>query len=633
MTVRVMHKKLLFGLAPFFAAALMGILIGVVAIGRIERQTTRDVSLALRTAGHDWAAIETDGLLVTVTGTAPDEARRFAALTVAGETIDADRVIDRTDVVPPEGLEPPRYSIEILRNGPGISLIGLVPGQESREAILAEINRIGGTITITDMLDSADHAVPENWDAAVEFAITALRLLPSAKISVSDGRVVVAAISDSQEEKLELEAALRDAAPERMRLALDIKAPRPVIAPFTLRFVLDEEGARFDSCSADSEAAREAILAAARAAGLEGEADCVIGLGVPTPRWGEAAKRAIAAVAELRGGTLTFANADISLIAPADTPRDRFDDIVHALESTLPEVFSLHAALPERPAEARAGNGDQISEFVATRSPEGLVQMRGRLNGKAFQTAVNSFARARFGTSQLYDTTRLDPELPDGWPKRVLAGLEGLARLHSGSLVVQPEGMVLKGISTNEGTRAAVTQLFSEELGEGASYRIDITYEKRLDPLANLPTPEECVAKIGKALAARQITFAPGSGTIDDDALPVIDRIADILRGCAEVPMRIEIGGHTDSQGRETMNLALSQARAEAVLDALLERGVLTTNMSAQGYGETEPIAANATEEGREANRRIEFKLIWPVKSTRDVPEAGAAEEQTDGQN
>ena len=72
----------------------------------------------------------------------------------------------------------------------------------------------------------------------------------------------------------------------------------------------------------------------------------------------------------------------------------------------------------------------------------------------------------------------------------------------------------------------------------------------------------------------------------------------------------MEIGGHTDSQGREQMNLNLSQARANAVLFELQRRRILTKNIVAKGYGETRPIASNDTEQGREQNRRIEFKQI-----------------------
>jgi OOP family OmpA-OmpF porin len=74
--------------------------------------------------------------------------------------------------------------------------------------------------------------------------------------------------------------------------------------------------------------------------------------------------------------------------------------------------------------------------------------------------------------------------------------------------------------------------------------------------------------------------------------------------------MPLEIAGHTDSQGSEDGNRALSQARAEAVLLALQGRRVEVSAMRAVGYGESRPIADNETEAGRDANRRIEFTLI-----------------------
>lgn len=72
----------------------------------------------------------------------------------------------------------------------------------------------------------------------------------------------------------------------------------------------------------------------------------------------------------------------------------------------------------------------------------------------------------------------------------------------------------------------------------------------------------------------------------------------------------MEVAGHTDSQGGEDGNRKLSQARAEAVISALGARKVLTRNLTPKGYGESQPIAENDTDKGREANRRIEFVLL-----------------------
>ena len=96
-----------------------------------------------------------------------------------------------------------------------------------------------------------------------------------------------------------------------------------------------------------------------------------------------------------------------------------------------------------------------------------------------------------------------------------------------------------------------------------------------------------------------------------------MNAIATILSDCGEI--RLEIQGHTDSQGRESMNQALSQDRAQTVLNELRSRRVLTSTYTAKGYGESVPIAENDTEEGREANRRIEFRLIQPGTS-KEIP-------------
>jgi OOP family OmpA-OmpF porin len=126
------------------------------------------------------------------------------------------------------------------------------------------------------------------------------------------------------------------------------------------------------------------------------------------------------------------------------------------------------------------------------------------------------------------------------------------------------------------------------------------------------PLPPEdaaaCVANITALLARDKITFDPGSDDISSASEGLISALAELLQQCPGKP--IEVAGHTDSQGTSRNNLTLSEDRAKAVLVALKERGVDVATMKAVGYGEDRPIADNGTEEGREANRRIEFTLI-----------------------
>ena len=75
---------------------------------------------------------------------------------------------------------------------------------------------------------------------------------------------------------------------------------------------------------------------------------------------------------------------------------------------------------------------------------------------------------------------------------------------------------------------------------------------------------------------------------------------------------KVEVQGHTDSQGRDAFNLKLSQKRAESVRAYLIERGVPALSLEAKGYGETMPIASNRTRSGRAKNRRVEFVIVDP---------------------
>ena len=607
-------------------AACLGV--AVASVSAIETQSGREVTTALVEAGHDWAEVGIDGLQVILSGTAPDEAARFAAVTAAGTVVDASRVIDRVEIAAREPAEAPPFTVDILRNDDGVSLIGLIPAGDDRDTIVARAGGVG--VPVTDLLEPASYPVPETWDAALAFGLGALESLPRSKITIEAARVTVTAIAESAADKRRTERALREAAPEGVDLVLDISAPRPVLTPFTLRFVKDDRGTRFDACSADSPAARDRILSAARDAGLPGEASCLVGLGQPSPRWADAAVLGIAAVGELGGGSVTFSDADVLLQAPPGTGQADFDRIAGRLEAALPEVFSLKSVLPQpAPEDAGTAAADEVVEFVVTRSPEGQTLLRGRLPDELARDAVLSFARARFGSEKTDMTARIVEDVPPGWPVRVLVALEAMSQLNDGTLTVRPDTIRIAGNTGNPDAGDEIARLVMARLGEDTDLVLDVTYVEALDPVAALPTPEECVAMINAAIAVRKITFAPGSTEIEADALGTIDRVAEALRECQTV--RMEIGGHTDSQGSEGMNERLSQERADAVLAAIMARRVLTSNLTAKGYGESKPIADNGTEDGREANRRIEFRLIPPGETGETAAAGDAAPAAEDG--
>ena len=606
------HFQAMLAIAAFVLAAGLSYLGALWGVSVVQTRSAEVVHERLSQAGLEWVHVRPDGLLLHLSGTAPSEAMRLRAISVASSQVDPSHVLDDMRVLPPKQITPPRFSVELLRNENGISLIGLVPDSTGHKPILRKVDAVAGKSKVTDMLETADYPAPPEWAEALNFGLEALAKLPRSKISIAPDRVSVTAISDSIEAKRRLEAELARMAPADLKVALSISAPRPVITPFTLRFVIDANGARFDACSADTEEARAKIIAAAVQAGAKGKQLCTVGLGVPSPQWGKAVVEGIKAVKQLGDASITFSDADVSLLAAPSVNQSLFDRVAGDLQAKLPDVFSLKATLAKQKSDARKGP----VEFIATLSPDGQVEMHGRLGSSLTRTAVTSFAKAAFPDHGVYNAVRLDKDVPDGWPIRVLAGLKALSYLHRGALLVRPDTVNLTGISGDQDASDEISRVLSDKLGQGQAFNISVKYDKALDPDAALPSPQECVDTVNGILKNQQITFDPGSDKLDSAAEKVMDQVADALRRCTRVHMLI--AGYTDNQGRAEMNLQLSDKRAQAVLNGLLARRVSIKNFRAKGFGEADPVADNSTKAGREENRRIEFSLIPTSKAAAD---------------
>lgn len=116
--------------------------------------------------------------------------------------------------------------------------------------------------------------------------------------------------------------------------------------------------------------------------------------------------------------------------------------------------------------------------------------------------------------------------------------------------------------------------------------------------------------KIEKGLVfkVKAINFETGSDQLTASSYDILNNMGTMLK---EYPqMVIEIAGHTDNVGDDNLNLALSQKRADSVKAYLVSKGVNAKQINAKGYGETKPIADNATEDGKLKNRRVEFSVL-----------------------
>ncbi|MDB5971628.1 MAG: OmpA family protein [Hydrocarboniphaga sp.] len=135
----------------------------------------------------------------------------------------------------------------------------------------------------------------------------------------------------------------------------------------------------------------------------------------------------------------------------------------------------------------------------------------------------------------------------------------------------------------------------------------------------------------GDVIVLRGVNFEFDKARLTPNAKLILDSVGDEL--VANPQINVELGGHTDSKGSDEYNQVLSDKRANSVVQYLVGRGVDSSRMTAVGYGETQPVADNDTDEGRELNRRVELKIVGasadgsmavPVKAPADPAPADA---------
>lgn len=163
------------------------------------------------------------------------------------------------------------------------------------------------------------------------------------------------------------------------------------------------------------------------------------------------------------------------------------------------------------------------------------------------------------------------------------------------------------GEDVGEATRAKVAEGVAAIPGVGGVNWADgsIIAENRPVPL----TPMHCQEDVEALLRARTIRFEESSSAFDPASVELLDEVAAALRPC--LGSIIAITGHTDTSGSPAGNLALSQLRALAVEQALVERGIPSDGLRARGMGSSEPVEGLLPTDP--ANRRIEFSVIATV--------------------
>ncbi len=142
-----------------------------------------------------------------------------------------------------------------------------------------------------------------------------------------------------------------------------------------------------------------------------------------------------------------------------------------------------------------------------------------------------------------------------------------------------------------------------EGFNDGGDYTLTFLEVAAMEQEVTADKMYDALAKDG--FMALYINFDTGKSDIKPESRPIVEEIASLLKGHGD--LRIGIEGHTDNVGTPQGNKTLSEARAKAVLAAVVAAGVDASRMTAVGWGQEKPVADNRTEEGRAKNRRVEI--------------------------
>lgn len=204
--------------------------------------------------------------------------------------------------------------------------------------------------------------------------------------------------------------------------------------------------------------------------------------------------------------------------------------------------------------------------------------------------------------------------------RQVLAGTAVRADFSDANGWLTRHPLLLGGTDLAPDRRIALAERLARIPGIGGVRWSDIPRRGTGDGVE--PAALHCQDQVDGILKTRSIRFDQASAAIDPSSAAPLDEVAAALRPCAG--SIVAIIGHTDAQGDEASNVALSFARADAVRRALIGRGIAADGLRAKGVGSQQPVAGLAPNDP--ANRRIEFSVIAPasIKPTVvDTPGAG----------
>ena len=333
------------------------------------------------------------------------------------------------------------------------------------------------------------------------------------------------------------------------------------------------------------------LMEAARAAlgGVEVTDRMGLSRGAP-PRFDNAALLLLDQIGKLKDGKITLSDNKVALSGMARELGGR--EAISAALKNLPEGYSVAANDIKAPPYILQAYKDPVAVTLT---------LTGYVPDNNVHAALVAAAGRKFFSEKVVDNLKASIGAPAGFAAAVVPALGALSRLSTGTLVVTDREVKLSGDALYEAAATQIRAGLGKDFPQGWQFKPEISVKPAAAPV----DATVCQQLFSELLGKARIRFESSKADIVADSAGLLDRLIETALRCPNA--NIEVAGHTDADGEEAANQALSEKRAQAVADYLIRAGLPANRFTPVGFGSTQPIAGNDSEQGKAQNRRIDF--------------------------
>lgn len=546
-----------------------------------------------RLAYLDDATLTISDSTLSVAAVAADSRAFELARRAFNENVPARLALGPIDILPARA-DPFVWSASY--DGSRLALAGFVPDDIVREMLRETAVSAFPGADIVDEMRLASGA-PDGFGEAAAFAIGTLTRFDNGGVAL-DGMLLditgKARTVDDYESVLE---AFAGALPRGMRVVSSVIEPATA-TDYRWSGRRGDGEVTLSGFVPSPRAKREVIVMASDLFDEDKLVDNIrIASGEPRMDWIGAVKFALSQLSRLGSGSVELGDRDFSIEGEAESA-EAYAALLTANAQTLPASLELRNADVAPPVVSPFN-------FVAARDPD-AVRLDGYVESEEDRAEIVELVRETFGSQRLVDNLVFASGAPDGFVDAAKVAVHAVSRLAGGRSEISDATVNVSGGAYYPAAAGALADTVGDTMPAGFNVALSIVVRQPGQPVS----PLRCRDLLQDALTGDRIEFDGGNREVSPDSFGALDRVAATIERCPEAT--IEVAAHTDSDGSSGHNLELSRARANAILEYLVDAGVRRERLTAVGHGEDNPIADNSNEDGKAANRRIEFVLAVP---------------------